>query len=217
MHWHWLIFMHAWVWFLTHCWHLQLHVCFLTDGLTLFLSGGHAFPFTRSSRTKHTPGKLYSYLKCMYIFYPFAVVHFWLHSKGFIFLFYCSFFLCNLWFFVLCFCFLTDFSTLYPYLKCMYIFSCTIKVWLFCNLGKHSVFIFSGCRSDGICVDWVCLLPVTCFFASQGWCDDFFMFCLMHLLGFSFLIYNFPKFYLMDFLMFFPKFCFVLLRSFEFI
>ena len=104
LHWHWLIFMHAWVWFLTHCWHLQLHVCFLTDGLTLFLSGGHAFPFTRSSRTKHTPGKLYSYLKCMYIFYPFAVVHFWLHNKGFTFLLCCSCFLCNLWFFVLYFC-----------------------------------------------------------------------------------------------------------------
>ena len=73
--------MHAWVWFLTHCWHLQLHVCFLTDGLTLFVSGAHAFPFTRSSKKKHTPGKLYPYLKCMYIFCPFAVVHFFYTIK----------------------------------------------------------------------------------------------------------------------------------------
>ena len=53
------------------------------------------------------------YLKCMYIFGPFVVVHFCLHSQGLTLLFCCSCFVCNLWLFILCFFFLIDFSSLF--------------------------------------------------------------------------------------------------------
>lgn len=99
---------------------------------------------------------------------------FFLHNKGFTFLLCCSCFLCNLWFFVLYFCFLTDFplyahtwnacTFLVPLL--LYIFACTVKVWLFFSV-VHVLFVTYGCL---FCVFSFLLIFPVCFIFLSDFC-----------------------------------------------